>query len=65
MTELGLNSISAGGAVSAWFGFLFTFAILTYVFVNMFKNAMYSGVVTVEPESKTTTRPDGDDTQSD
>jgi hypothetical protein len=50
MTELGLNPFSAVGAISAWFGFLFAFAILTYVFVNMFKNAMYTGVVAVDAE---------------
>ena len=53
MTELGLNPFSAVGAISAWFGLLFAFAILTYVFVNMFKNAMYAGVTAVDTDKPT------------
>lgn len=61
MTELGFNALSPKAAVSAWLGFLTGFVLLTYIFVNMLKNTMVSGIVSVDPESKKNSLPPDDD----
>lgn len=48
ITEFGVPGISIYGAVSAWFGFLTAYIVLTFIWVNMFKNVR--GHVTVKVE---------------
>ena len=60
MTELGFNALSPKAAVSAWLGVLTAFVLLNYIFVNMLKNAVIGGFVTVDPEKKSGPPPDDD-----
>jgi hypothetical protein len=46
VTELGVPGISIIGAILAWFGFLTAYVVLTFTWVNMFKNVR--GYVTVK-----------------
>lgn len=46
VTELGVPGISIIGAILAWLGFLTAYVVLTFTWVNMFKNVR--GYVTVK-----------------
>ena len=61
MTELGFNPISATGAIATWFGLLAIFINFVFIYVNMFKNVMVSGVVTVDTDKPKNNKPPPDD----